>query len=154
MRRFAAEQILALINLDVCGVGDTILLGPRKHCDDWPLQAAVQAIVEQQALPIRVVEQLPPGDEQSFEALGIPNLSVTILPHDDVALLLEAVPAMRQLRQAARMPAIAETIHNGPRDTIAVIEEAAMQAVLGCVRAIVQALSNTWHNLSGTKPND
>jgi hypothetical protein len=41
------------------------------------------------------------------------------------------------------MPAIAETIHNGPRDSIAVIEEAAMQAVLECVRAMVQVLSHT-----------
>jgi hypothetical protein len=143
VRRFAAEQILAMINLDVCGVGNTLLLGPRKNCDDWPLQPAIRVIVEQQALPIRIVEHLPPGDEQSFEAVGIPNLSVTILPDDDVALLLEAVPAMRQLRQAAHMPAIAETIHNGPRDSIAVIEEAAMQAVLECISAIVQALSNT-----------
>jgi aminopeptidase YwaD len=143
VRRFAAEQTLAMINLDVCGVGNTILLGPRKNSQDWPLQRAIQVVVQQQAIPIRIVDQLPPGDEASFEAVGIPNLSVTILPHEDVALLLEAVPAMRQLRQAARLPAIAETIHNGPRDSITVIEETAMQAVLECVRAIVQALPNT-----------
>jgi hypothetical protein len=142
-RRFAVEQVLAMINLDVCGVGNTILLGPRKNCEDWPLQPAVQVLVKQQALPIRIVEQLPPGDDQSFEAVGIPNLSVCILPDDDVALLLEAVPAMRQFRQAARMPAIAETMHNGPRDSIAVIEEAAMQAVLEWTGAVVEALSNT-----------
>ena len=144
VRRFAAEQTLAMINLDVCGVGNTILLGPRKNSEDWPLQRAIQVVVQQQAIPIRIVDQLPPGDEASFEAVGIPNLSLTVLPHEDIPLLLEAVPAMRQVRQAARMPAIAETIHNGPRDSIAVIEEAAMQAVLECVRAIVQALSNTY----------
>ena len=142
VRRFA-EQTLAMINLDVCGVGNTILLGPRANSEDWPLQGAIQAIMHQQAVPIRIVEQLPLGDEASFEAAGIPNLSLTVLPHEDLPLLLEAVPAMRQLRQAARMPTIAETIHNGPRDSIAVIEEAAMQAVLECVRAIAQALSKT-----------
>jgi aminopeptidase YwaD len=143
VRRSAAEQTLAMINLDVCGVGNTILLGPRKNIEDWPLQAAVQLAMQQQAIPFGIVDQLPPGDDQSFEAAGIPNLSVTILPYEDVPLLLEAVPAMRQLRRAERMPATAETIHNGPRDSIAVIEEAAMQTVLECIRAIVQALSNT-----------
>ena len=143
VRRLAAEQTLAMINLDVCGVGNTILLGPRENSADWPLQRAIQVLVQQQAIPIRIVEQLPPGDEASFEAVGMPNVSLTILAHEDVPLLLEAVPAMRQLRQAARMPAIAETIHNGLRDSIAVIEEAAIQAVLECVRALVQALSNT-----------
>lgn len=141
VRRFAAEQTLAMINLDVCGVGNTLLLGPRKNSEEWPLQDAIQAILRQLAVPIRIVEQLPPGDEASFEAVGIPNLSLTVLPGEDIPLLLEAVPAMRQLRQAARMPAIAETIHNGPRDSIAVIEETAMQAGLDCVCALVQALA-------------
>ena len=84
------------------------------------------------------------GSAPEAEAAGIPNLAVTILPRDDVPLLLAAAPALRQLRPAARMPAIAETIHNGPRDSIAAIEEPAMQAVLGWVDAFVQALSETY----------
>jgi hypothetical protein len=142
VRRFAADQILAMINLDVCGVGDTILIGPRKNASGWPLQDAIQS-VRQLAVPTRLLEQLPPGDEQSFEAVGIPNLSVSVLPHDDLPLLLEALPAMRQLRRGARMPATAETMHNGPRDSIAAIEEAAMQAVLAWIHVMIQALANT-----------
>jgi aminopeptidase YwaD len=144
VRRFATEPILAMVNLDVCGVGDTILIGPRKNSEAWPLQTAVQVVLQQQTIPIRIVEQLPPGDERSFEAKGVPTLSLSILPHNDVPLLLEAVPAMRQRQHAAYMPTTAETIHNGPRDSIVVIEEAAMQAVLECVGALVQALSSTF----------
>jgi aminopeptidase YwaD len=143
VRRFAPERILAMINLDVCGVGNTILIGPRKNIVDWPMQAAVQLVEQQQAIPIRIVDQLPHGDEESFEAAGIPNLSVSILPHDDIPLLLEAVPAMRHWQPPARTPATLETIHNGPRDSIAVIEEAAMQAVLDWTHAVVHTLSNT-----------
>jgi aminopeptidase YwaD len=143
VRRFAAEPILAMINLDICGVGDTILVGPRKNVEDWPVQAAVGLVRQQQAVSFRIVEELPPGDQRSFEAVGIPNLSVSILPHDDVPLLLEAVPAMRQLQRARHMPVTAETMHNGSRDSIAVIEEAAMQAVLEWIDAIVGALSST-----------
>jgi aminopeptidase YwaD len=144
VRRFAAEQILAMINLDVCGVGDTVLVGPRQHASDWPLQDAVEVALQQQMLPIRMIDRVPPGDQQSFEAVGIPNLSVSVLPHDDVPLLLEALPAMRQLRPAARMPATAETIHNGPRDSIAAIEEAAMQAALAWIHALIKALADTF----------
>jgi hypothetical protein len=146
VRRCAAEPILAMVNLDVCGFGDTILVGPRKNAADWPLQPALQQIA-QQAPPFQIVDQLPPGDEQSFEAAGIPNLAVTSLPHDDVPLLLAAVPALRQLRPAARMPAVAETIHNGPRDSLAAIEEPAMHAVLEWIGAFVQALAST-HRVS------
>lgn len=140
VQRCAAGATLAMLNLDVCGVGDTILVGPRKNAADWPIQPALQRV----APAFRLVDQLPPGDEQSFEAAGIPNLTVTILPRDDVPLLVAATPALRQLRPAARMPAIAETIHNGPRDSIAAIEEPAMQAVLSWVDAFVQALSETY----------
>ena len=141
VRSIGAGQTLAMLNFDVCGVGDTILIGPRRNVD-WPLASAVEAVRQHQAVPVRVVEQLPPGDEQSFEAVGVPNLAVTILPHADVALLLQAVPALRQLRRPTSMPATAETLHNGPRDSIGVIEEAAMQAVLGWAKALVEALSD------------
>lgn len=49
---------------------------------------------------------------------------------------------MRQLRPAAHMPAIAETIHNGLRDTVAVIEEAAMQTALAWLTALVGAFAD------------
>jgi aminopeptidase YwaD len=143
VRRFAAEPILAMINLDICGVGDTILVSPRKNAEEWPMQAALRLVRQQQAVSFRIVEELPLGDQQSFEAVGIPNLSVSILPHDDVPVLLGAVPALRQLQRAETMPVTAETIHNGPRDSITVIEEAAMQAVLEWIDAIVGALSST-----------
>ena len=91
----------------------------------------------------RVGEELPQGDQRSFEAVRIPNLSVSIVPHDDVPLLVAAVPAMRHLQRAETRPVTAETIHNGPRDTIAVIEQAAMQAVPEWIDAMVGALSST-----------
>lgn len=143
VERFAAAHILAMLNLDVCGVGDTILIGPCHSCEEWPLQAAVDAAVQRGAGRVRVVRHLPLGDDASFAAVGIPSLSVTIAPEADVEPLLAAVPAMRQLRPAGQMPAIAETIHSGPRDTVDVVEESAMQAVRACVRGMVAALSAT-----------
>ncbi|KAB8140058.1 Zn-dependent exopeptidase M28 [Chloroflexia bacterium SDU3-3] len=144
VERFATEHILAMLNLDVCGFGDTILLGPRHSCEEWPLQAAVDTAVQRGAGRVRVVRHLPLGDDASFAAVGIPSLSVTIAPEADVEPLLEAVPLMRQLRPAARMPAVAETIHNGPRDSVDVVEEAAMQAVRACVRGMVAVLSQAY----------
>ena len=59
---------------------------------------------------------------------------------DDVPVLRDARAAMRQGRPPAQMPAIAETFHNGSRDSVDVIEEQAMHTVLQWVQCVVQQL--------------
>jgi hypothetical protein len=136
-----ADYIRGMVNLDVCGTGDTILVGPRIHASDGPLSQPVHIVTQNDAFHSRVVDYLPPGDDSTFEHAGIPNLSVCIVPHADVPVLIEAVGAMRQRQRPPRLPRIVETFHNGSRDSLAVIEEAAMQRVLAWVAAVVEHLT-------------
>lgn len=141
LEQVGAASVRAMINLEVCGVGDTILVGPRAHATTAPLGQAVQSVVQQPEHRSQIVDQLPPGDDWTFEDAGIPNVAVSIAPAQDVPVLLDAVAAMRQRRQPRRMPAMMETIHNRSRDTLAVIEESAMQQVFQWIVAVIQQLS-------------
>lgn len=138
LRRVSSADIWAMINLDICGAGDTILVAPRVHVSAGPLGQAVQAVAGSGRYRNQIVEQLPLGDDVTFEAAGIPNISVSSVPHDDVATLIEAVAAMRRRERPARRPRIVETFHNGPRDSIMVVEETAMQTVLQWVLEVVE----------------
>jgi hypothetical protein len=141
LERVGASGVRAMINLDICGVGDTILVGPRAHATAAPLGQAVQAIVGLPEYRSQIVDHLPPGDDWTFEHAGIPNLSVSIVPADDVPVLLTAVAAMRQFGRPAQVPPLMETMHNGPRDTPAVVQDSAMQQVFRWTAAVVQGLS-------------
>lgn len=141
LERVGPDTVRAMINLEVCGVGDTILVGPRARATTEPLGHAVQAVVQQAEYRSQIVDYLPPGDDWTFEDAGIPNIAVSVAPAQDVPVLLDAVAAMRQRQQPRRTPAIMETMHNRSRDTLAVIEESAMQQVFQWIAAVVQQLS-------------
>lgn len=126
LERFASEDMLAMINLDMCGVGDTLLLAPSLEMKESALYSSFRAVPRSS----RLVAALPPGDDLPFAYRGVPTLSVSILPSDEIELLEEAVTAWRQGQVPATMPRIAETFHNGCRDRIETIEVPAMQKVL------------------------
>ena len=78
-----AENVLAMINLDICGVGDTLLVGPRHHVEQGPLHQPLQRVAAAGVCPYHVVDLLPPGDDLSFERAAIPAISVSISPWQD-----------------------------------------------------------------------
>ena len=127
--RVGAENVLAMINLDICGVGDTILVAPRQHVERGPLQQPLQSVASAGAYPFEVVELLPPGDDLTFERADIPNISVCILPWQDREAVQNTAQALQQGRWPADLPMIWETIHNGRLDSIQNIDEQAMQHV-------------------------
>jgi len=129
LRRVPAGDICAMVNLDICGVGDTILVAPQVNLEEGLLGSMVAATLRDGAHPARVMEQLPPGDERSFIQAGIPSITVGIVPREDVELLEAYMNEGQQSTQRARMPSVAETIHNGPRDSIDAIQEPALQTV-------------------------
>lgn len=139
--RFGADTIAGMINLDVCGVGDTILVAPAAQLTGTILAGPITAVANTNQHPVQILELLPSGDEVSFLNAGIPALTVAVLPHDEVPLLKEAMTKLMQGEQPERMPPILETMHNGPRDSIAVIEPQAMQLTLEWIDAVVQAFN-------------
>jgi hypothetical protein len=113
-----AENVLAMINLDICGVGDTILVAPRHHVEQGPLHQPLQRVATAGASPYEVGDLLPPGDDLPFEQADIPTISVGIVPWQDREAVLETAQALHQGRWPAELPSIWETMHNGRRDSI------------------------------------
>ncbi len=92
----------------------------------------------------RIVDVLPPGDDLPFAYVGVPTLSMSMLPSDEIEPLEEAVTAWRQGQVSARMPKIVETFHNGCRDSIETIEASAMQNVLRGLESILKQFESLW----------
>jgi len=138
IERTCKQRILAMINLDVCGEGDTILYAPRQHIEAGPLSSPLRAVEQTGQFRSRAVDLLPEGDDLSFQQAGLPNISACILPADEVELFITAVDAMRNHQRPEVIPQVMETIHNGPRDSIGTVQESAMQTVLQWVQAILE----------------
>jgi aminopeptidase YwaD len=124
-----AGNVFAMINLDICGVGDTILVAPRHHVEQGPLHQPLQRVASAGDSPYEVGDLLPPGDDLTFERADIPNISVCMLPWQDREAVLETAYCIREGRWPADLPTIWETMHNGRRDSIQSIEEQAMQYI-------------------------
>jgi len=139
LQRFSPKSVLAMINLDVCGVGDTIAIAPRKHVDEGPLSQPILSVEQSDQHRVQIVERLPPGDDVVFEGAGVPNVSVCILPSEEVDAVVEFATGTNQKQSSENRPTITETMHNGPRDSIDVIEEYAMQSVLNWLLSVVES---------------
>jgi Zn-dependent M28 family amino/carboxypeptidase len=124
-----AEHVLAMMNLDICGVGDTILVAPRHYVELGPLRQPLQSAALAGANPYEVVDQLPPGDNLTFERADIPTISVCMAPWQDRDAVLDTAQSIYHGRAPADLPTIWETMHNGRRDSIQSIEEQAMQSI-------------------------
>jgi aminopeptidase YwaD len=138
LRHVHPGDICAMVNLDVCGVGDTILVAPRANLGEGLLESIVLVTLQDGADPVRVMERLPPGDETSFSRAGIPSITVGIAPYEDVELLEAYVVVQQESQQPAGTPSVVGTIHSGPRDSIDAIQETALQAVRRWLLQVVE----------------
>jgi len=131
LEKHSKEHIKAYINLDICGVGEVITLAPKKNLDYEVLNSPISSLQNSNKYKMEILSRLPEGDEYYFEQDGIPNFSVCMLPPQDVIDMIEAFSA--EGSQPVKMSAIVDTMHNGARDSIEVIEETAMKALFDWV---------------------
>jgi Zn-dependent M28 family amino/carboxypeptidase len=129
LKHISPDKIYAYINLDICGVGDTIVIAPKTNLTNNILQKITPVKPQDSPVSIQVMEWLPPGDETSFTKVGIPSITVGVVPSKDVELMPSYLRAIREHKPSKSLPSITETIHNGPRDSIEVIQDTALQAV-------------------------
>jgi hypothetical protein len=141
IERVGIPKILGMINLDICGVGDTILAAPGMCLKNGPLFDALESTVGSEKYPARMVGRLPPGDDRIFEGRDIPTITTCIVPADDVESLLQITLAIDSIgKPPEKMPSIFETFHCASRDSIDVIEEQAMITILDWTRDLVAQL--------------
>ena len=119
-----------MINLDVCGYGDTIIIGPRKSLDSSLFGQAIQNVSQSSSHNCEIIKLLPEGDDREFEVEGIPNISVAIVPIEDVKVVEELALSETDQLQPKKMPLVIKTMHNGEMDNIDTVSEDAMESIL------------------------
>jgi aminopeptidase YwaD len=139
------QHIKAMINLDVCGVGDTLLVAAGHHALGSPFHVAAQRAIDDADFPAQMIDMLPPSDDLAFEQQHLPSLSVCIVPHADVPLMQGFAGAMHSQSTPVQLPSVIETMHNRSRDTVDVLDENAMWNVthfilslIGHIKALTQ----------------
>ena len=130
------DKLTGVINLDLCGYGDTIAV----YGSGNERKAALAPFCEKGFLKQhngQLVKYLPPGDNSSFSRIGIPALSIAVVPAWDIRFLKalasyggnlfgHTTPEFDMIIQQME---VTSTIHGGPRDTPEWIDEKAMQQV-------------------------
>ncbi len=134
--RTCGVDVLAMINLDICGVGDQVLIAPQKNLIDGILADAVRT-VNQETAPFQILTKLPDGDDGTFEDAAIPNISVCILEQRDVQPMSVLFSGQGEVSKD-QFPSIIETMHNGTRDSIAVVTESALAKVFRFTYELLQ----------------
>jgi Zn-dependent M28 family amino/carboxypeptidase len=134
-----AERVAAMVNVDIAAHGDAIVYGPASHTGNTQVYREFRQVCAVHG-PCIEFPAFPRSDDRSFQAAGVPNISIGIAPAVDAHqlwLLLNAGPNAG-LREGW-VPALMGIIHT-PADTLAHVDPAAMQRLHDAVVALVLRL--------------
>ncbi|MEM9951908.1 MAG: M28 family peptidase [Chloroflexota bacterium] len=131
------ENIHLMINLDLCGIGDMVLLSAGHYVESSPARQALYKLNDAKHLNYRLLDLLPPSNDAPFEARGIPTISVSIAPEDDITPIVGVAVSMRNEENVALLPNVYECIHHPERDTLDIIEVDAMRQVMLIVNTLI-----------------
>jgi Zn-dependent M28 family amino/carboxypeptidase len=135
--RHAADNVTAMLNLDINAYGDTVLFGPSAGTTNAALRRRLLATCADQSIDCVAFPQMPPGDDQTFTRRRIPTLSLAILPAVEVHQLWLMLNAGQKSGLAKEtVPSVLQTIHTA-EDTIAKVDGESMGRVLRLVMALV-----------------
>ena len=129
------KNIPAMINFDICGVGDSVLTAPAKWASKGIFSKALISVAEND-IDFEVISMLPEGDDRIFEKANIPNLSVGLVDAGDVSVMRTLFDKDTKVDKS-EFPSIIETMHNGPRDSIASVQLSAMKQMLDFAKSLV-----------------
>jgi Zn-dependent M28 family amino/carboxypeptidase len=132
-------HIVAMLNVDMVGYGDTVIFGPSVGGDENASQI-LPSCCAQLSIDCFSSPRLPPGDQDSFRRMNIPALSLTILPSLEAhqAWLLMNGARDSGLREDFE-PAIAQVIHT-ERDTFERLDPSAMTTAYEVLRTVLLTL--------------
>lgn len=123
------ENILGMLNIDTCGFGNCIMLGPRKNLNNDVFEFISKKVLEKHN--VQLIERTPGSDDRSFEIQEIPNLSLNVVPIEDVSSILKIIECEIKgidpfTVEGLQAPTFMETTHNGPKDRIEYVMEEAL----------------------------
>ena len=88
------SDILCMINLDMCGIGDYVIFNETPS--QIPLLSSIlEKTCKEHSIQYKMFSNLPPGDEIPFQNANIPSISIGIIPE-------VTIPAVEHLAVATR----------------------------------------------------
>jgi Zn-dependent M28 family amino/carboxypeptidase len=133
-----SDRIVAMLNFDVNGYGETTLFGPSDYSRNESLRRALVQTCAAEARDCVAFPQMPPGDDRSFVSANVPTLSIATLPAVEAHQLWLLMNANQDSGLAQRhVPAILRTIHTSD-DVVAKLDGESMARTLRFALALVR----------------
>jgi hypothetical protein len=140
VKTYADSSIhLAMINLDVNGMGDVVYVGPVGGGDDDLIMPLARGVASSEGIPFREHEFYPPSDHLSFGIRKLENISVSVVPANDVNLLVEAVLNGWQI-DPEKVPEVMKYMHT-PEDKSEHVSPQALEISYRFTTALLESLN-------------
>ena len=134
-------EVAAMINVDVVGYGDTLLYGPQATAPDGSPAHRVQQACARRGMPCVGMRGMPPGDDRSFLAAGIPTVSLAVVSAEEVhRLWLFLHGDVPDELRGPLTPEALRIIHTD-RDTAELLDPASMTRAFRVVTDVVLELA-------------
>ena len=118
------ENISAMVNLDVCGAGQRIVIWSKGNADN-PAFHGILTSANLAKHGVTDLPWLPYGDDRSFDAAEIPSITVCVLEPDDLevfrtvsAKIASGQPLSDEDNRAFHGVKVMKTMHNDENDSI------------------------------------
>lgn len=140
---YGTGGLVAMLNFDVNGYGDTVLYGPSERDESRNLRRHLMSACAAEARSCIAFPQMPPGDDRSFVGAKIPTLSIAALPAIEAHQLWLAMNAPKDSGLAqGHTPAILRTIHT-PEDRAEKVDGETMTWMLQFAQALVREVARS-----------
>jgi Zn-dependent M28 family amino/carboxypeptidase len=137
------DGVIAMLNFDVNGYGDTVLYGPSERDESRNLRRHLTSVCAAEARSCVAFPRMPPGDDRSFVGANIPTLSIAALPAIEAHQLWLTINAPQDSGLAqGHTPAILRTIHTH-EDTAAKVDGETMTWMLRFAHALVREVARS-----------
>ncbi len=134
------DRIAAMVNVDVVADDGVLIYGPTAHDGNDVVHRSLRIVCAKASITCMGFPQYPPSDDRSFQAAGIPAVSIGMLApvtSHQLWLILNAGP-QSGLRPGF-LPDLLQVLHTAD-DTIEQVDPAAMTQVHDAIVALVLEL--------------
>ena len=133
-------KVTSMVNIDIAGYGDTIMSGPTTGAGTAPLHQALARVCAARDYACLRLGAFPAGDDRSFQAAGIPAISMAVLPALEAHQVWLLLNGGKESGLAAGFaPAILRTIHT-PADTADKLTAEGMTLIYNAVLGLLLEL--------------
>jgi hypothetical protein len=117
---------LAMLNLDIEGMGNEIYVGPVGGGDDDLVMKYVRLAAKQTGFPVQESEYYPGSDFESFANAKLENISISVVPKEDVEKLSNWVKSgYEKIEYEKDVPEVLKVMHS-PYDKSDFVSEKAL----------------------------